>query len=176
MPTLLNFGLEFAMSLLVFSLLAKWYAWPYLKTQPFSQALLILLLPFLPRYLGLMSLVPGVVDTSVTTSTFAFYQAYGDFLAFVLALASFVLVRSTHPHALAVVCLFNIFGSLEFLHSVVRGSVSSTGGSMGAFWYIPVVYVPFGLVVHYLIFLTLTKRSHEYAAQTRIANRCSERS
>jgi len=158
LPTFVNFGLEFAMSLLVFSLLAKWYAWPFLKTLPFRQALLILLLPFLPRYLGLMSLVPGVVDLSVTTSAFAFYQAYGDFLAFVLALASFILVRSTHPYALAVVWVFNIFGSLEFLHSVIRGSISGTGGSMGAFWYIPVAYVPFGLVVHYLIFVLLTKR------------------
>jgi hypothetical protein len=89
------------MSLLVFSLLAKWYVWPFLCARPCTQALLILLVPFLMRYMGLMSLVPGVVDPAVTQSAFAFYQAYGDFVAFLLAFAAFVLVHSRHPQALA---------------------------------------------------------------------------
>lgn len=162
MPPFVNFGVEFGLSLLVFSLLARWYVWPFLRARPFTQALLLLLVPFLPRYLGLMSLVPGVVDPAVAQSTFAFYQAYGDFLAFLLALAAFVLVRSGHPGALAIVWVFNVFGSLEFIHSVLRGSLTGTGGSLGAFWYIPVWYVPLGLVLHYLIFLLLLKRSSEY--------------
>jgi hypothetical protein len=167
MPTPLNFGLEFAMSLLVFSLLAKWYAWPYLRVRPFAPALLMLLTPFLLRYLGLMSLVPGVVDPGVTQGSFAFYQAYGDFIAFLLALASFILVRSGQKRALLVVWVFNVFGTIEFLNSVIRGSVFGTGGSMGAFWYIPVAYVPLGLVAHYLIFALLVQRSQEYAAPAR---------
>jgi hypothetical protein len=165
MPPFVNFGVEFGLSLLVVSLLGKWYIWPFLGTRQFVPALLLLLVPFLPRYLGLVSLVPGVVDPAVTQSTFAFYQAYGDFLAFLLALAAFVLVRSMHPWALAVVWVFNVFGSLEFIHSVVRGSLAGTGGSLGAFWYIPVCYVPLGLVAHYLIFLLLVKRSREYIPQ-----------
>jgi len=163
MPPFLNFGIQFALSLLVFGLLGGWYVWPFLCVRPFTQALLVLLSPFLLRYLGLMSLVPGVVEPAVTRSTFAFYQAYGDLLAFLLALAAFVLVRSRHSRALAIVWVFNVFGSLEFLHSVLRGSLAGTGGSLGAFWYIPVCYVPLGLVVHYLIFLLLVKRSSEYS-------------
>ena len=163
MSSFANFGIEFGLSLLVFSLLAKWYAWPFICTRPMREALLILLVPFLPRYLGLMSLVRGVVDPAVTESKFAFYQAYGDFFAFLLAFTAFVLVRSRSPQALALVWIFNIFGSLDFVHSVVRGSLSGTGGSLGAFWYIPVCYVPFGLVLHYLIFLHLVRRSGEYA-------------
>ncbi len=162
MPPLVNFGVQFALSLLVFGLLAKWYVWPFLRVRPFTQALLLLLSPFLLRYLGLISLVPGVVEPAVTRSTFAFYQAYGDLLAFLLALIAFVLVRSQYSHALAIVWVFNVFGSLEFLHSVLRGSLAGTGGSLGAFWYIPVCYVPLGLVVHYLIFVLLVKRSSEY--------------
>ena len=163
MPPILNFGVEFGMSLLVFVLLGKWYVWPFLSARPFAQALLILLVPFLPRYLGLMSLVPGVVDPAVTQSAFAFYQAYGDFVAFLLAVGAFALVRAGAAHALAVVWVFNVFGTLEFIHSVVRGSLAGTGGGLGAFWYIPVCYVPLGLVAHSLIFLLLRKRSGEYA-------------
>jgi len=166
MPPFLNFAIEFGLSLLVFSLLAEWYVWPFLNARQFTQALLLLLVPFLLRYLGLMSLAPGVVDPAVTQSAFAFYQAYGDLLAFLLALAAFILVRSQHPQALTIVWVFNIFGSLEFLHSVLRGSLAGTGGSLGAFWYIPVCYVPLGLVLHYLIFLLLVKRSREYAPRT----------
>ena len=164
MPSFVNFGIEFGMSLLVFSVLAKWYVWPFLRTRDFSAALLILLSPFLLRHLGLMSLVPGVVDDEVTRSAFARYQAYGDFIAFLLAFAAFVLVRVRWPHALAVVWIFNVFGALEFLHSVIRGAVSGTGGAIGGFWYIPVAYVPLGLVAHYLIFGLLATRSREYAA------------
>jgi len=162
MSPFVNFGLEFGLSLLVFSLLGRWYVWPFLRARPFAEALLLLLVPFLPRYLGLMSLVPGVVDPAVAQSAFAFYQAYGDFLAFLLALAAFVLVRSGHPRALVIVWVFNVFGSVEFIHSVLRGSLTGTGDSLGAFWYIPVCYVPLGLVLHYLIFLLLLQRSSEY--------------
>ena len=164
---MLNFGLEFGLSLLIFALLAKWYLWPWLTKRSFTQALLILISPFLLRFLGLMTLVPGVVEPSVTHSTFAFYQAWGDFIAFLLAFASFILVRSKQKYALAAVWLFNIFGTLDFLNAVIRGAVFGTGGGLGAFWYIPVCYVPMGLVVHYLIFVLLAKRSAEYKTQSR---------
>jgi len=62
MNTFLNFGTQFVISLLIFGLLAKWYVWPFLCRRPYSEGLLLLLLPFLLRYLGLVSLVPGVVD------------------------------------------------------------------------------------------------------------------
>jgi hypothetical protein len=88
----MNFGIEFGMSLLVFGILAKWYAWPYLRSRSFTRALLI---PFLVCYLGLMSLVPGIVDPAVTHSSFALYQAWGDFIAFLLALAAFVLPEAS---------------------------------------------------------------------------------
>ena len=83
-----------------------------------------------------------------------------------LAFAALVLVRSRHSRALAIVWVFNVFGLLEFFHSVVRGSLAGTGGGLGAFWYIPVCYVPLGLVVHCLIFLLLVKRSSEYTPRT----------
>jgi hypothetical protein len=167
MPTPINFGLEFAMSLLVSILLVKWYAWPYLREKKLSEALLLLLSPFLVRYLGLMSLVPGVVEPGVTRNAFALYQAYGDFVAFVLAFVAFILVRFQKRGALAAVWVANVFGTVEFLNSVIRGGVFGTGGSIGAFWYIPVAYVPLGLVAHGCIFVLLVTRSQEYATAPR---------
>jgi hypothetical protein len=43
MPAFVNFAVEFVMSLLVFTLLARWYAWPFLNQKPFPSALLLLL-------------------------------------------------------------------------------------------------------------------------------------
>lgn len=166
MPPLANFGIEFGLSLLLSVLLARWYIWPFLSSRPANQAFLLLLTPFLPRYLGLMSLVPGVVDPAVAHSAFAFYQAYGDAVAFLLAFLAFLLVRARHHTALMAVWVFNIFGALDFVHAVLRGIISQSGGSLGAFWYIPVCYVPFGLVVHCLIFVALARRSVEYHLQT----------
>jgi hypothetical protein len=84
---------------------------------------------FLLRHLGLMSLVPGVVEPAVTSSRFAFYQAYGDFAAFLLALTAFILVRSGSRQDLPAAWVFNVFGSLEFVNSVVRGGVFGTVGA-----------------------------------------------
>jgi hypothetical protein len=92
----------------------------------------------------------------------------GDSIAFLSALAAFVSVRSRYTQALVVVWVFKIFGALEFIHSMVRGSLRGASGSRGAFWFIPVAYVPLGLVARYLIFVLLFKRSREYAAQASV--------
>jgi hypothetical protein len=162
MPVLLNFGIEFAMGLLVSCLVASWFIWPFLRSRTFTTALLILLAPSLVRYMGLMTFVPGVVDPAVTRSQFAFYQAWGDFGAFVLVLVAMALVRRRHPLALAAVWVFNLFGTADFVQAVLRGALGEAGGSLGAFWYIPVAYVPFALVVHVMIFVHLIKRSGEF--------------
>jgi hypothetical protein len=163
MNTFLNFSLELTMSFVVFGLLAKWYFWPYVSTLPFTQGVLILLLPFLFRHLGLMSLVPGVVDPELTQTTFAWYQAYGDFIAMILALISFILVHKRWKYALAVVWLFNIVGTLDHLNAMVLGTLSDIGAQLHAFWYIPVIVVPLDMILHFLIFVLLIERSREYS-------------
>lgn len=163
MSTFQNFAIEFTMSFVVFGLLAKWYVVPFIERKPFNQALIILLLPFLLRHLGLMSLVPGVVDTALTKTTFAFYQAYGDYLAMLLALLSFIAVHQRWRYALAVVWAFNIVGFLDHANAMIMGTLSDIGEQLHGFWYIPVVFVPLGFTLHSLIFILLLKRSREYA-------------
>ena len=52
----------FALSLLVYALLAKFFWWDSLKTQPPGKADALLLVPHTFRHLGLLALVPQVVD------------------------------------------------------------------------------------------------------------------
>ena len=80
MDTLTIFGLQFILSLLVFSLLAKWYLLPRLAQYSTPQALMVLLIPHALRHLGLVFLVPGLVVQPLPSS-FANAAAYGDLIS-----------------------------------------------------------------------------------------------
>ncbi|RMF11475.1 MAG: hypothetical protein D6763_02975, partial [Alphaproteobacteria bacterium] len=55
------FGLQFLLSLIVCSLIAKWYLVPWLAGKSVEQALMPLIFPHAFRHVGLLFLVPGVV-------------------------------------------------------------------------------------------------------------------
>lgn len=163
MPTIINFCLEFTMTLVVFGLLAKWYIWPYLQKLSFISALILLTLPHLLRYLGMASLSPIVVDPAFTQTSYVLFQAYGDFIAMLLALVSVVALRIHWKYAIGLVWIFNIFGSLDLMNSILHGLLSQVVQyQLGAFWYTPVVLVPILIIAHTMSFVLLTKRSKEY--------------
>ena len=60
MDTLSIFGLQFALSLVVFGLLAKWYVLPWLAQYSTRQALVPLLIPHALRHLGMAFLVNAI--------------------------------------------------------------------------------------------------------------------
>jgi hypothetical protein len=91
-PTSPNFGVEFGMRLVVFILLGKWYAKAVFEQATLQPGAPDTAISFLLRYLALMSLARHR-RSGVTQSTFALYQAYGDFIAFLLALTAFTMVR-----------------------------------------------------------------------------------
>ncbi len=61
MDVLAIFGLQFALSLVVFSLMAKWFVVPWLARRPREEALVPLIVPHAFRHIGMLFLVPGVV-------------------------------------------------------------------------------------------------------------------
>ena len=93
------FGLQFALSLLVGSLLAHWYVWPRLAALPTRRAVAPLLFVHATRYVGLVFLVPTVVPPGVPAA-FAVPAAYGDLLAALLALLALVALRRDWPGAI----------------------------------------------------------------------------
>ena len=76
MNTLTIFGVQLVISLLVYALIAKWYAAPWLAKKPIHLALIALIFPHAFRHLGLVFLVPGLVAEPLPNS-FAFAAAYG---------------------------------------------------------------------------------------------------
>ena len=149
------FGLQFALNLLVYWLIAVWYVGPWLARLPLERALAPLLLLHATRHLGLVFLVPTVVGTPLPDA-FALPAAYGDLLAAILALLALAALRAGWTGALALVWLFNVVGTLDLLNALAQGV--RLGVQLGAAYYIPVVAVPALLVTHAMVFGLLLRR------------------
>src|SRR2546427_820589 len=96
MTTLQIFGLQFLLSLVLYTLIARWHVAPRLAALPLASALSPLLFLHAFRHLGMVFLVPTVVGSSLPPA-FAVPAAYGDLLAALLALLAIVALRSRWP-------------------------------------------------------------------------------
>ena len=148
------FGLQFGLSVVVWALLARSVAAPWLAKRDRREALFWLTLPHAFRHVGLVFLVPGVVSGDLPFS-FAGPAAYGDLAAGVLALASLIALRAGWSGATAVVWVFNVVGTVDLLNALRHVEVIS---ELGAAWYIPTLLVPLLLVTHFMIFVRLIRR------------------
>lgn len=153
MDAQLIFGIQFVLSVTVFGLILKWKAVPWLNRQDKNEALFWLAAPHAFRHIGLVFLVPGVVDQTLP-GHFAIPAAYGDFLSGILALLSLVALRNRWSAAVSLVWLFNIVGSVDLVNALRHAEVVP---SFGAAWYIPTMIVPLLLVTHYQSFVRLLK-------------------
>jgi hypothetical protein len=149
------FGLQFVLSLLVGTLLARWYVWPPLASLPVRRALIPLLFVHATRYVGLVFLVPTVVPPGVPDA-FAKPAAYGDLLTGLLAILGLLALRRDWPGALALAWLVNVVGVVDLLHAVSQGA--RLGVQLGAAYYIPILAVPVLLITHAMMFALLGRR------------------
>jgi hypothetical protein len=141
--------------LAAFSLLAWFYVWPWLRGVPRYEALQVLVLPHMFRFVGLSFLIPGVVSPDLPAA-FAAPAAYGDIAAAILAMGSLVALQSRAAWAPGVVWLFNVWGTVDLVSAFYRGLTKLPDpGLLGAAYYIPAVIVPALLVTHALIFIVL---------------------
>ncbi len=153
MDTLAIFGLQLVLSLIVYTLMAKWYVAPWLAEKPIHLALIALIFPHAFRHIGLAILVPGWV--AQPPDSFAFPAAYGDFVSGLLALMSLVALRGGWGLALPLVWLFNIVGTVDLLNALRQADAVP---HLGTTWYIPTFLVPLLLVTHVMIFARLLRR------------------
>jgi len=150
------FGLQVVLSLVVYSLIARWYVVPRLAALPLRDALTPLLLLHAFRYLGMVFLVPTVVGPALPAA-FAVPAAYGDLLAALLALLAIAALRHAWPSAIPLVWLFNVEGTLDLVNAFYQGLRNNV--QLGAAYYIPTFAVPALLVTHAMIFAMLIRRT-----------------
>ncbi len=151
------FGLQFLLSLLAWGVIAGLLLSPWLARKPLHEALVWLSLPHAFRHIGMVFLVPGVVDQALPTA-FAVPAAYGDLATGLLALGAIVALRFKWSLALALVWLFNVVGTVDLANALRHLDVAP---GFGAAWYIPTMLVPLLLVTHFLIFKRLLAQGHE---------------
>jgi|UniRef100_A0A7C3DGX5 hypothetical protein len=161
------FIFQFAMSLLVFGLIARQYLEPWLARLPLAHVLSPLLFFHAFRYVGASFMSPSVIDPSVPSS-FTIPGTIGDLLAAFLALVSLGALRGGSRWALPLLWVFNLVGTLDFINAIYQGvRVGLPHYQLGATWFIITLYVPALLVVHLLIFRLLLTRSSELSASGR---------
>ena len=158
MNVLVIFGVQLALSLLVYALIARWYVSPWLSNKPMNAALMFLIFPHALRHLGLAFLVPGLVDDSLPES-FANAAAYGDFVTGLLAILALFLLRAEWRLAIPIVWIFNIFGAADLLNALRNAEVVPY---LGVTLFIPTFVVPVLLVTHLMIFARLIGRKHQF--------------
>ena len=152
------FGLSIIVSFVASGIVAWLFLWPWLRDLPRDDALVRLLVPHTFRFIGLSFLVPGVVSPTLSPA-FAAPAAYGDLIAAALAVAAIFSLRSRAIWAIALIWLFNLWGTADLINAYYQGALGARigPGSLGAAFFIPTVLVPPLLIIHGLIFRLLLR-------------------
>ena len=138
---------------------------PYLEKGGRNRHLTALLSVHLFRYLGLVGLLPGILDLSSLNvdHTFANQMAYGDLLTALLAIASIVAVRRQISLAMPLIWVFSIVGLADLINvgiiAMPRLVDPNILGSLG--WLLFTVYLPALILTHVFIIRLLLLGSRE---------------
>jgi hypothetical protein len=155
----LVFFVSVAFGFLAWGIVAARYIWPKLRDTQRADALRPVLILHSFRFLGLSTLVPGVVSPDLPTA-FSQPEAYGDFIAAILALLTLLLL----PRRAGVVIawIFNVWGFADILNAFYQGNAAGLlAGQLGAAYFIPTFFVPLLLITHGLAFRILLQPQSE---------------
>jgi hypothetical protein len=145
------------LSLVAFTLIARWHVAPRLMRLSFREALVPLLWVQVFRYAPLTLYAPGQVDPRIPTDV-ANVVALGDLASALVALVALVALKLRMPGAIALVWVFTLIG----IGDLVVATLKAVGAQMYTFamgwnWYILNFYVPMLLVGHVMIIWQLTR-------------------
>jgi len=163
MQSQLVFFVSVAFGFIAWGAVTAAYIWPRLRHKDRSDALRPILMLHSFRYLGLATLVPGVVSPDLPLA-FARPEAYGDFIAAILALLTLLLLP--RGAGLIVAWIFNIWGTVDLLNAFYQGNAAGLlAGQLGATYFIPTLVVPILLITHGLAFRILLQPQSESVMQ-----------
>lgn len=159
MIAILVFATQFTLSLISFGLIALWMIYPRLRERSARDALTPLLLFETLRTIGLIVIVPSLVDAALPAA-FSIPEAAGDMLAVVLAFVALVAVRAGWWVAPALVWLFTVEGLADFINATVQGlRFDIPAYHLGIAWLVPTYGVPALTVAQLMIIAVLLNHS-----------------
>jgi hypothetical protein len=154
--------LQSFLNLTSYAILASAFVFPRIRGRPLHEALTPFVALHLIRTLGLFALVPRMASEVIARSTWAAHVAIGDTVTVVLAMASVLALRARHRHAVALVWVMNVWGSLDVVHAgtnAIHERVLEQAGeqAMGAHLLVVAFGVPALVVSHACIFVLLLR-------------------
>ncbi len=160
MKATMSFVIQATLSLLSFGLIARWYIYPRLRDRSLREALTPLLLFQTFRTLGLLFLVPSLVDAALPAA-YAIPAVVGDLLAVVLAFVALVAVRSGWRGASALVWIFTVEGLADFVTAFAQGLRFNIAANyhLGIGWLLPTYGVPAFVAVQVTVVALLLNRT-----------------
>lgn len=160
--SILIFATQTTLSLLSFGLIARWVIYPRLKHRSLRDALTPLLLFETLRTIGLIGLVPGLVDAPLPAG-FVLPEAVGDMLAVALAFAALVAVRAGWRVAPALVWLFTVEGLADFINAATQGLRFGIAAPhlLGVAWLLPTYGVPAFAMAQVLVIAVLLNHARQ---------------
>jgi hypothetical protein len=152
------FYVQFALSLIVYGLLAAWFVVPWLRPMPRSRAILILIVPHAFRALGLYALTQAAFNPEIPQS-WADVTAYGDAITQVAAMLALIALHKGWRAAIPCAWLCNIAGTLDYAASVyVSVTTHVPIHLLSAGWFLPVFFLPLLAWSHYYLYRFLLLR------------------
>ena len=151
------FGLQFTLSAIIFTLVARWYITPRLAALPLQAALVPLFLVHTLRYLPSTGFAPDQVSADLPVEPMS-QIAYGDLGSALVALVTVLFLRYRWPAAVWLAWGANVVMALDWAYATfLAASNELVTYGMGGNWYIVAYYVPVIGVVHVLIFIRLVQ-------------------
>jgi hypothetical protein len=165
MNATLVFVTQATLSLLSFGLIARWIIYPRLKKRSLREALTLLLLFETFRTIGLINIVPSLVDAALPAA-FSIPEAAGDMLAVVLAFVTLVAVRSGWRAAPALIWLFTVVGVADFINATALGlRFGIPAYHLGIGWLLPTYGVPAFLAVQLTVIALFLNHERQRARE-----------
>jgi len=156
MEALNIFFLQFFSSTVLFIIIARWYAKPWLAKKKKHEALILLILPHAFRFFGMTFLVSNVVSPGLPIE-FASPAAYGDLIAALFAFIAIIALHKKWGIDILFAWLFSFVSIIDFAYAITTGLRLNVLESLGGTWFIPTLFVPFLLVTNFMVFQRLVK-------------------
>ena len=143
--------IQSTMSLVSYTLIARWHVGPALARRSREDALIPLLWVHVFRYAPLSLYGVGQVDPGMPRDVAAAI-AYGDLVSAVMALVAVIAVKLQAPGRIALVWIFSIVSIADLVYATWKAVGARVFAmSLGWNWYILNFYVPMLIVTQVMI-------------------------
>ncbi len=151
---LMHLVLGYVASLLCFGV----YIFPRLKSMERFEAQRVIATVHSFRFFGLVFILPGVVGPNLPAG-FATFAAYGDLATGILAILA-LLTGRVRPLFWFLVVAFNLVGTFDIMfdyYHAIHVGLPALAGQLGATYAIPIIYVPFLMITHFVALYWLVR-------------------